>query len=88
MFNYAPQAYVDLTANGVYLTSLNVPRPYGAVPVLYPPVLDITAGSGGVTLEGNVTLFPSPDQNLDIITTDGGNLCGHGQFAPESRINC
>lgn len=74
LFTYAPQAYVDLTGNGVYLTSLNVPRPYGAVPVLYPPVLNITAGSGGVTLEGNVTLFPSTDQNLSIITTDGGNF--------------
>ena len=73
-FNYSPQAAVDLNAVGVYLTDLNVPRPNGNVPVLYPPILDITAGSGGVTLQGNVTLFPSPDQNLTIITTDGGSL--------------
>ena len=58
LFGYGSDASVDLTAGkGVYLTSLNVPRPSGAVPVLYPPILDITAGSGGVTLEGNVTCF-------------------------------
>jgi len=74
LFNYSPQAAVDLTANGVYLTGLGVPRPNGAVPILYPPILDITAGSGGVTLESDVTLFPSPYQNLDITTTDGGDF--------------
>jgi len=74
LFDYDPQASVDLTAVGVYLTSQNVPRPDGNVPVLYPPILDITAGAGGVTLEGNVTLFPSAYQSLDITTTDGGNF--------------
>ena len=74
LFNYGPQDYVDLTANGVYLTGENAPRPYDDIPVLYPPILDIVAGSGGVTLENNVTLFPSPYQNLDITTTDGGNF--------------
>lgn len=75
LFNYSPQAYVDLMADSVYLTGQNVPRLSGFdVPVLYPPILDITAGAGGVTLEGNVTLYPSVDQNLNITTTDGGNL--------------
>lgn len=74
LFDYAPDATVNLDANAVYLTGANVPRPAGAVPVLYPPILDITAGSGGVTLDDNVTLFPSADQNLAITTTDGGNL--------------
>ena len=79
LFGYGSDASVDLTAGkGVYLTSLNVPRPSGAVPVLYPPILDITAGSGGVTLEGNVTLFPSPDQNLTITTTAGGDFTSTG----------
>ncbi|HTV41077.1 MAG TPA: filamentous hemagglutinin N-terminal domain-containing protein [Candidatus Sulfotelmatobacter sp.] len=81
LFNYSPDAYVDLTADAVYLTDLNVPRPFGDVPVLYPPILDILAGSGGVTLEGNVALFPSPDQNLDITIDDGGNLATTGGLA-------
>lgn len=76
LFDYDPQSYVDLSADGVFLTGGigNVPRPFGGVPVLYPPILDINAGAGGVTLDGTVTLYPSPYQNLQITTTDGGNL--------------
>jgi filamentous hemagglutinin family protein len=76
LFTYGNQDFVDLTAgNGVYLTDANLPRLAGyPVPVIYPSILDITAGAGGVTLDGNVTLFPSPYQNLSITTTDGGNL--------------
>lgn len=74
LFTYNPLAYLNLSADGVYLTSLNVPRPYGPVPVLYPPILEINAAAGGVTLDGDVTLFPSSDQNLSITTTSGGNL--------------
>ena len=76
LFDYGADASVSLDAgNGVYLTDLNLPRPNGEdVPVLYPPILDISAGSGGVNLEGNVTLYPSPDQSLTITTTQGGNL--------------
>jgi len=82
-FNYSPQAAVNLTAgNGVYLTGLGVPRPAGNVPILYPSILDITAGSGGVTLDANVTLFPSFYQDLIITTTGGGNL-----VAPVSLIS-
>ena len=76
LFTYTPQAYVVLSANGVFLgTSGSLPRMTGEpVPVLYPPILNITADTGGVTLENNVTLFPSPSQNLDIVTMNGGNL--------------
>ena len=52
LFDYDLQASVDLTAgNGVYLTGQNLPRPNGTVPLLMPPTLDITAGSGGVALQ-------------------------------------
>jgi filamentous hemagglutinin family protein len=84
LFNYAPDASVTLDAGGgVDLTDANLPRLTGFndVPVLYPPILNITAGSGGVTLDGDVTLFPSADQNLSITTTDGGAL-----VAPTSGI--
>jgi filamentous hemagglutinin family protein len=83
LFDYGPQDYVNLTAYGVVLTSQNVPRLSAEpVPVVYPSILDITAGSGGVKLEGNVALFPSANQNLDIITTAGGNLFSSGAGAP------
>jgi hypothetical protein len=67
----------------------NFLRPDGEVPVLYPPILDITAGSGGVTLDGDVTLFPSPNQNLAITITDGGSLSGNnpsGSSAPPELL--
>jgi filamentous hemagglutinin family protein len=77
LFNYAADAAVDLNAGiGVYLTDNGIPQPDGAVQVIYPPILDISAGAGGVTLEGDITLFPSADQELTINTTDGGNLVG------------
>jgi hypothetical protein len=76
LFNYDPNASVTLSGFGVYLTDLNVPRPFGAIPVLYPPSLTINAGAGGVTLEGSVTLFPSPEGNLIVNTTDLGDLVG------------
>jgi filamentous hemagglutinin family protein len=78
LFDYASDATVNLDAGiGVSLTDVSVPRPdangsttvVDAVPVIYPPILNITAGPGGVTLQGNVTLFPSADQNLTINTT-------------------
>jgi filamentous hemagglutinin family protein len=84
LFDYGPRATVNLNAGlGVYLTGLvdNLPRPSFAgsvdeVQVIYPPILNITAGAGGVNLLGPVTLFPSAWQNLSITTTGGGNLTG------------
>ena len=76
LFDYSPQASVTLDAYGVELTGIAIPRPDGDVPVFYPPILNISAGAGGVTLVNNVTLFPSAYQSLVITTTDGGNLVG------------
>ena len=81
-FDYDPQAAVNLAAgNGVYLTGQNLPRTSDAIvngtiylPIILPPTLDISVGSGGVNLEDNVTLFPSSFGNLQITTTDGGNF--------------
>ncbi|HTR43780.1 MAG TPA: filamentous hemagglutinin N-terminal domain-containing protein [Pseudomonadales bacterium] len=80
LFTYGAQDFVNLTAgNGVYLSteSSTLPRlTVAPVQVIYPSILNITAGAGGVTLDGNVTLFPSPYQNLDITTTDSGSFVG------------
>jgi hypothetical protein len=46
------------------------------VPVLFPPSLYVHAGSGGVYLADQVTLFPSASAELQITTTDGGGLTG------------
>lgn len=76
LFDYAPDASVTLDAGiGVYLTDVNLPRlSADLIPAIYPPILNILAGSGGVTLQDNITLFPSAYQNLNITTTDGGSL--------------
>jgi len=74
LFNYAPSDSVDLTAGiGIDITCQSVPR-NDPVPILFPPALTMTAGSGGVTLQDTVILFPSPQGNLDITTTAGGAL--------------
>ena len=83
-FDYDPSASVSLTAGiGVYLTGQNLPRAsvngsVDNIQIIMPPSLDISAGSGGVTLENDFTLFPSSDGNgdLQITTTDGGNFNG------------
>ena len=51
------------------------------MPVIYPGILNINAGAGGVILKGDNTfnqliLFPSPDGSLTINTTGGGPLTG------------
>ncbi len=82
LFDYDPQASVTLTAgNGVYLTGYELPRPNGAVPMLLPPTLIISAGSGGVTLEtpsatdggtaGDVSLS---DFDITLFPSAYGNL--------------
>jgi filamentous hemagglutinin family protein len=76
-FDYAANATVDLTAgNGVFLTGQSLPRNNAAVPIIYPPIVDISAGAGGVNLQNSLILFPSVDQSLDISTSGGGSLTG------------
>jgi filamentous hemagglutinin family protein len=84
-FNYASDASVTLNAgNAVEIwgddspgNNDSVPRnPIIPVPVVFPPILNISAGAGGFTMFNNITLFQSPDANLNIITTDNGSFTG------------
>ena len=71
-FDYDPLSSVHLNAgDGVFLTGQNIPRPNDNVPILLPPSLFISAGAGGVTLQNNMTLFPSPAGDLSIVTRPG-----------------
>jgi filamentous hemagglutinin family protein len=77
LFDYDPHAFVDIRAgDSVHLDGGLLPRlsEVENVPVLYPPSLFITAGSGGVILGSDLTLFPSPFGQMNIKTTDGGSL--------------
>lgn len=80
-FDYAADAYTILNAgNSVQLRGTALPRYTDAfsqsmLPI-YPGILEITAGAGGVILGNDLILFPSPLGNLRITTTDGGSLIG------------
>jgi filamentous hemagglutinin family protein len=76
LYNYDPLASVSLNAgNGVTITGANLPRVPGFDEALiFPPILTIEAGAGGITLDKSVNLFPSPEGTLDLTTTGGGNL--------------
>ncbi len=76
-FDYALDASVTLDGgNSVQLLGANLSRPGNgnSVPIVYPPRLDITAGSGGVLLGNDVILYPSSVGNLHLSTHDGGSL--------------
>lgn len=80
IFDYAPDAAVSLSANTIEITGYSAPHK-GAdtftVPFIYPPSLTINAGSGGFVLGADVILFPSPNGELKITTTDGGSFQGY-----------
>ncbi|MCC7375548.1 MAG: filamentous hemagglutinin N-terminal domain-containing protein [Verrucomicrobiales bacterium] len=80
-FDYTTEAYADLSAGrGVALLGTGLPRYLDAfsrdMPPIYPGTLRIRAGAGGVTLDNDVILFPSPNGQLSVTTTDGGSLTG------------
>jgi filamentous hemagglutinin family protein len=80
LYNYSPLASVSLNAgNGVTITGADLPRVSGADEALiFPPILNINAGPGGITLDKSVNLFPSPEGTLDLTTSGGGNLGAGG----------
>lgn len=85
VFNYAPDASVTLDAgNAVEIWGYDqpgyndsVPRnPSFPVPVVLPPILNVSAGEGGFTIDHDITIYQSPDANINITTTDGGDFSG------------
>jgi filamentous hemagglutinin family protein len=85
-FDYSPGDYINLSAgNQVQLgaSSSVLPRASNLkVPIIYPSILNISAGASGVVLDGDSTynqliLFPSPEGSLAIKTTQGGSLIGN-----------
>lgn len=88
-FDYAPSDFVNLTAGNLVqlgASSSALPRLNGLdsrkVSVIYPGILNIMAGAGGVVLDGDSTynqliIFPSPQGSLTITTMDGGSLGGN-----------
>ena len=83
LFNYDPLASVTLEAgNSVTITggtkSTALPRVITGEGLIFPPVLTIDAGAGGIAFDASVSLFPSAEGTLNLTTTRGGNLQGVG----------
>jgi len=80
LFNYAPNAAANFWAgDAITLTGANLPRLNNEnddMPPIYPPILALTAGSGGITVNNPIILYPSSAGSLQITTTGGGNLTG------------
>ena len=80
LFAYAPSSSLTLEAGqSVEITGAGAPHgipssPGVSVPILFPPTLNVTVGSGGFVLDTDVILFPSPFGNLNITTLNGGNF--------------
>jgi filamentous hemagglutinin family protein len=84
LFNYAPNAAANFWAgDAITLLGQNLSRIQGEnedMPPIYPPILSLTAGAGGITIQNSIILYPSSQGSLQIATTGGGNLTG----APQS----
>ena len=82
LFNYAADAAANFWAgDGITLTGANLPRLVGdknMAPV-YPPILTLNAGAGGITVNNTIILYPSTEGGLQITTRDGGDLSGTQQ---------
>jgi filamentous hemagglutinin family protein len=81
LFNYAPNAAANLWAgDGITLTGASLPKINGAeMDPVYPPVLALNAGSGGIAVNTTICLYPSSQGGLQITTRDGGDLSGTQQ---------
>jgi len=78
LFNYSAKAFVHLSAGNEVQLGADASMPSTtlnpAMEVIYPPVLNISAGAGGVVLgsssaPASLTLYPSSDGSLTIDTT-------------------
>ncbi len=80
LFNYAPNAAANFWAgDSITLIGENLPRVLGEngqMPPIYPPILTLNAGAGGITIDNSIILYPSSQGALLITTRAGGDLVG------------
>jgi filamentous hemagglutinin family protein len=79
LFDYADDDAANISAgDGITLVGANLPRSVDnqQMPPIYPPILSLEAGAGGVTLDNSIILFPSAQGALNITTHHGGDLTG------------
>jgi filamentous hemagglutinin family protein len=81
-YNYDPNSSILFQAgDSVEITGYEAPHtPYSsgdgglAIPMLFPPTLQVITGSGDFIMDTSVILFPSPNQNLNL--NIGGDFVG------------
>lgn len=74
VYDYANDASLKLTAgHGITLTGDALAGGTSAHPI-YPPILGLSAGAGGITLGNDVVLYPAKDAALNVTTSDGGGF--------------
>src|SRR5262249_37330166 len=77
-FDYDPLASLSLDAYRVEITGYGAPAAplsgFLPIPMVFPPSLNVVAGSGGFALDANVNLFGSPYGEVNITTTGKGNF--------------
>ncbi len=93
LFDYDPSSSVTLNAfNRVEITGDSAPHglksaPGKNVPFILPPSLTVNAGAGGFVLDVDVTLFPSPNGELNISTTKGSGGGFSSYISPTDTEN-
>jgi filamentous hemagglutinin family protein len=90
VFDYDPLASVLFQAgDSVEITGGNAPHlpatGRASIPLIFPPTLQVITGPGGFVMDQSVTLFPSPNGNLDITTP--GNFSGVPNFNSRSTLS-
>jgi len=68
-----------LAGDAIVLAGANLPRVNGenqSMPPVYPPILTLSAGAGGITVNNPIILYPSSQGALQISTSSGGDLSG------------
>jgi filamentous hemagglutinin family protein len=78
-FDYAANAYANLFGgHSIVLTGDNIAHtadnPVRQDYAIYPPILSMDAGAGGITLDKDVILYPSSLGSLQVVTTAGGSF--------------
>jgi filamentous hemagglutinin family protein len=79
LFDYDPAASLSLNAGNMVEVTGSAGSPHTVstgdfLPMIFPPSLSVTTGPGGFVLNNNVTLYPSAQGELQIVTTAGGNF--------------
>ena len=79
LYNYAPDSGASFWAGNAIALGNGITRLSGQdvgtyAAAIYPPILSLTAGAGGIAVDTSIILYPSSHGALNII--DGGNLTG------------